>query len=322
MDPGAFLRDLERKPDSLRSLAGSLEDGVSPWPGTAPSRVVMIGMGSSRYAAGAIATRLRAAGIDAVAELSSLQAGTPSGDDVLAVGISASGETEETIEALARHRGASMTVALTNRSGSAIERAADSVVSMLAGDEEGGVACRSFQHTLALLLALEASATGGSHAAVADAVRKAAEASEDLLERRDSWLPPVSDLLAEGTATFTIAPIERLCSAEQSALMWREGPRRTADACESGDWLHVDLYLTKTLDYRALLFAGSRFDPAIMGWVRERGSKVVAVGGYVDGADLTLRYRHDDDPTVALLSEVLVAELLAARWWLERADGP
>ena len=59
-----------------------------------------------------------------------------------------------------------------------------------------------------------------------------------------------------------------------------------------------------------------------MGWMRERGSKVVAVGGDVDGAHLTVRYRHDDDPTVALLSEVLVAELLAARWWLERADGP
>ena len=61
--------------------------------------------------------------------------------------------------------------------------------------------------------------------------------------------------------------------------MLREGPRRLADACESGDWLHVDVYLTKPLDYRALLFAGSRFDPQIMTWVRERGSRVVAVGG-------------------------------------------
>lgn len=323
MDPGAFLRDLERKPEALRGLADTLEEGT-PWPSGVGRRVVMIGIGSSRYAAAVAATRLRASGIDAVAELSSLAAGTPSGDGVLAVGISASGETEETIEALARHRGASMTVALTNRSGSAAERAADSVVSMLAGDEEGGVACRSFQHTLAMLLALEASATGSSVSALVGAVRRAAEASEDLLERRDSWLPPVADLLAESPATFTIAPIERLCSAEQGALMLREGPRRTADACESGDWLHVDVYLTKPLDYHALLFAGSRFDPAIMRWMRERRSTVVAVGGDVDGAELTVRYRHDDDPTVALLSEVLVsevlvAELLAARWWLARA---
>jgi fructoselysine-6-P-deglycase FrlB-like protein len=203
---------------------------------------------------------------------------------------------------------------MTNRDGSAIEGAAGSVVRMLAGEEEGGVACRSFQHTLALLLALEADLTGRGE--VVTAVRRAAEASEDLLDRRDGWLPPVADLLGEGPATFVIAPAERMSSAEQGALMLREGPRRVADACESGDWLHVDVYLTKPLDYRALLFAGSRFDAAIMGWMRERGARVVAVGADVEGADLAVRYRHDDDPTTALLAEVLVAELVAARWWL------
>jgi len=98
--------------------------------------------------------------------------------------------------------------------------------------------------------------------------------------------------------------------------MLREGPRRTADACEAGDWLHVDVYLTKPLEYRALLFAGSRWDPSILDWMRERGSRVVAVGREVEGADRTVRYHHDDDPDVALLVEVLVAELVAARWWL------
>jgi glutamine---fructose-6-phosphate transaminase (isomerizing) len=318
MNPRAFQRDLERKPELLRDLADSLGSG-EPWPRVPTRRIVMIGMGSSRYAAGAVATRMRAAGLDAVAEYASLETGSPPGDGVLAVGISASGGTEETIGALARHRGASDTVALTNRSGSAIERAADSVVSMLAGDEEGGVACRSFQHTLALLLVLEASSTGGAD--VASVVRAAAEASEDLLERRDAWLPAAADLLAEGSATFTIAPAERLSSAEQAALMLREGPRRIADACEAGDWLHVDVYLTKPLEYRALLFAGSRFDPAILDWIRERGSRVVAVGREVEGADRTVRYRHDHDPDVALLAEVLVAELVAARWWLAQ-DAP
>jgi fructoselysine-6-P-deglycase FrlB-like protein len=313
MNPRAFVRDLERKPESLRELADSIEGG-SPWSAERPGRIVMIGMGSSRYAAGVAATRMRAAGLDAVAELASLEEGSPPSDGTLAVGISASGGTEETVEALRRHGGSSATVAMTNREGSAIEGAADSVVRMIAGDEEGGVACRSFQHTLALLLALEADLTGRGD--VVSAVRRAAEASEDLLERRDVWLPPVAELLGEGPVTFAIAPAERLSSAEQGALMLREGPRRVADACESGDWLHVDVYLTKPLDYRALLFAGSRFDAAIMGWMRERGSRVVAVGADVDGADLAVRYRHDDDPTEALLAEVLVAELVAARWWL------
>jgi glucosamine 6-phosphate synthetase-like amidotransferase/phosphosugar isomerase protein len=320
MDPEAFLRDLERKPAALRELAAALDDGIA-WPlRRRVDRVVMIGMGSSRYAARVVATRLRAAGVNAVAEYASLASGTKPGPGVLAVGISASGGTEETIEALARHRGVSGTVALTNRSGSAIERVADDVVAMLAGDEVGGVACRSFQHTLVLLLELEMALTGGERSSVVGAVRRAADASEDLLERRDLWMPAVADLLAEGSSTFTIAPAERMSSAEQGALMLREGPRRAADACEAGDWLHVDVYLTKPLDYRALLFAGSRFDPAIMTWMRDRGARVVSVGAEVDGADLAVRYRHDDDPSAALLAEVLVAELVAARWWLALGD--
>ncbi|MDH4112079.1 MAG: SIS domain-containing protein [Actinomycetota bacterium] len=320
MNPEAFLADLERKPEMLRALADFLDAG-SPWPSVAPTRVVMIGMGSSRYAAGVVATRLRAAGIDACAEYASLERGTPAGSGVLAVGISAGGSTEETIEALAKHRGSSDTVALTNRVGASIERAADSVVPMLAGDEDGGVACRSFQHTLVSLMVLEAALTGGTVASVADVVRRTAAATEDLLDRRDAWLPGVADLLGEGSATFAVAPAERLASAEQGALMFREGPRRTADACEAGDWLHVDVYLTKPLDYRALVFAGSRFDAAIMAWMRDRGARVVAVGRDVGDADVVVRYRHDDEPQVALLTEVLIAELVAARWWTARGDA-
>ncbi len=97
--------------------------------------------------------------------------------------------------------------------------------------------------------------------------------------------------------------------------MLREGPRRTSDACESGDWLHVDVYLTKPLDYRAILFAGSRFDAAIMDWVRERGGRVLAVGGDLPGARRAVRYPGEDVREVALLTEVLVPELVAAAWW-------
>ena len=227
----------------------------------------MIGMGSSRFAAGVAATRMRAAGVDAVGEYAPLEAGTPPGDGVLAIGISASGATEETIEALARHRGSSTTVALTNRSGSAIERAAGAVVPMLAGDEDGGGVP---------IVPTHARPAAGSRprrpgAATSPARCAAPPRRARICSSAGMRGCPVADLLAEGPATFTIAPAERLSSAEQGALMLREGPRRTADACEAGDWLHVDVYLTKPLDYRALLFAGSRSDPAIIAWMRDRG---------------------------------------------------
>lgn len=97
--------------------------------------------------------------------------------------------------------------------------------------------------------------------------------------------------------------------------MLREGPRQQADACESGDWLHVDVYLSKPLDYRALLLAGSRADDAVMTWMRERDAKVLMVGDVHADAARTLRYPYDDEADVALLTDVLVPELVAAERW-------
>jgi glutamine---fructose-6-phosphate transaminase (isomerizing) len=314
-----FLGDLEAKPAALRSLAERLRE--DPWAAVPrePERVVFVGMGSSRFAAMVAAGRLRAAGIDAVAEYASARNGHAGGPGTLAVGISASGRTPETVEALSRLRDAgATTVAVTNLPASPLAEVADAVVDLAAGVEEGGVACRTFQHTLAILLGLETRPRGGHDGRTSRIVARAAEATEDLLERREAWLPEAARLLAATGQAFVLAPNERLSSAEQGALMLREGPRLTADACETGDWLHVDVYLTQPLDYRALLFVGSRFDTDVMGWVSERGSTVVAVGGHVDGARTTIRYAHDDDEEVALLTEVLVPELVAAEVWRRR----
>lgn len=307
-DPDAFLRDLEAKPDALRALARSID--ADPWRAAGRAeRIVMIGMGSSRFAALPVAARLRATGRDVVVERASAAIAAPPGRGTLAIGISASGSTPETVDALARHRdGGSRTVAVTNTAGSALDDVADRHIALEAGEETGGVACRTFQHTIAVLLALlDPSRAKG-------AVRRAADATEDLLDRRSSWLPGAAETLGDAGPVFVLAPEERISSAEQGALMFREGPRRPADACESGDWLHVDVYLTKPLPYRALLFTGSRFDDDVARWIGERGGRLVAVG-----APGGLRYRGDDDPDTALLAETLVAELLAADGWRRRS---
>jgi hypothetical protein len=114
---------------------------------------------------------------------------------------------------------------------------------------------------------------------------------------------------------YVLAPAARWSSAAQSALLVREGPRRPATGCETGDWPHVDVYLTKTLDYRALLLTGSPWDDQALDWLRTRGSTVVAVGADIDGAAAVVRYPGDADPEVARATETLVAELVAARWW-------
>ncbi|HKD98508.1 MAG TPA: iron dicitrate transport regulator FecR, partial [Micromonosporaceae bacterium] len=212
------------------------------------------------------------------------------------------------------YRGISPVVAVTNQADSAVCEGADLVVPMLAGAEAGGLACRTFQHTLALLLALAARVTGRP-ADIAGLVRRAADATTDLLDRRAEWLPRTCELLDGAHGVYALAPAGRISSADQSALMIREGPRRPATGCETGDWAHVDVYLTRTLDYRALLYGGSRYDAQAMEWLTARGSTVVAVGARVPGAAYAVGFRHDHDPDVALLTETLVAELVAAAWW-------
>jgi glutamine---fructose-6-phosphate transaminase (isomerizing) len=321
MRPDGFLADLEAKPAALRRLADRLDDGliddlVAELPTGRLRRVVCTGMGSSRFAARPVMGQLRAAGWDASTEYASAAARFPGGPDTLVIGVSATGGSRETIDALRDRHADTVRLAVTNADGP-LRASADHVLDLHAGAEVGGVACRSFQHTLLVLGAL-ADRLRGLEDATARAVarcRQVAAATEELLATRESWLEPVAEVLAEAPSTFLLAPVERSSSAEQGALMLREGPRRQADACETGDWSHVDVYLAKPLDYRALVFVGSRYEPEALDWLRQRRSRWIAVGGELPGASATVRYPGDDDLEVARATEVLVPELLASRWW-------
>lgn len=304
MSPELFLADLREKPDRLRALdLGSCWDFVRGAPA-----ILLLGMGSSHYAGQVAAARLRAAGIPAVAELASSDLLPRVSAETLVIAVSASAGSVETLDAVQR-LGVPF-VALANKPGQLTEFAARTVW-MQAGEERGGVACRSFQHTLILLLDLVRHLTGGSPLPVSPAI----EAVEHLLTTEDRWRPRLDELLLGPTGTHIVAPAHRISSALQSALMLREGPRLQAAGCESGDWSHVDVYLTKTTDYRMLLLAGSRWDDQLLEWTRQRGSTVVALGREIPGAAYTLRHPHDDNDDVRLLTETLVAELIAARAW-------
>ena len=299
----------------------------TPWTVTIPGRrsvpaaarrLVFLGMGSSHFAGSVAAARLRSRGLDAVAELASsdlLPAPTP---DTVVVAVSASGGSRETVAAAQRYAGRCPVVLLTNSPGADLAGTADVVVPMLAGEETGGVACRSYQHTLALLLALEERLTGAGPDASAT-VRAAAEASADLLARRADWLPGLGELLLGPDGTHVVAPARRLSSALQAALMLREGPRRQAVGSETGDWSHVEVYLTKTTDYRLLIYPGSPWQDELLRWTADRGSTVVCVGADLRQAATCVRYAGDASDDVRLLAEVLVAELLAQAAW---SEGP
>lgn len=317
MKPDGFAADLYRKPEVLQRLAAMLAVR-NPWADVVPQdieRVVLLGMGSSAYAGTVAAARMRARGIVASSELASSQLLPDWGRGTLVVATSASGGSKETLDALDRVPRPAHTVALTNTAGSPITQRCDCVVNLAAEAEVGGVACRSYQHTLVLLLALECHLTGDGTADLATVVGLTADASAYLLDSETDWRFEVSEPLLGSTGIYLAAPADRFCSAQQGALMLREGPRLPAVGCETGDWSHVDVYLTKTTDYRLLVFAGSRWEAQLAEWTTERGSTVVGVGGIVAGAQYNLRYPGDSNDTVRLLAEVLVPELIAARAW-------
>jgi fructoselysine-6-P-deglycase FrlB-like protein len=319
MNPDGFLEDVLAEPATLAHVLETYDRPGSPLDALAARidaarLVVFVGMGSSRFAALTAAAALRARGVAAVAEYASTDAPTAAGHDVLAIGISASGNSEETVEALARHHGISTTVAITNHAtGGKLGEVADEVLLLHAGEERGGVACKTFQATLAVLLR----ATGVPTSALAPAV----DAQAALLDACGSWLDELLALIADTPAIYTIAPAARISSSLQSALMFREGPRIAADSAETGDWLHVDVYLSKYPNYRALLFGGSRYDAGVMTWARERSSSIVAVGRPIDGTVLHIPFAGADDPLTCALVEVSVAELTAATWWARRTDA-
>jgi glucosamine 6-phosphate synthetase-like amidotransferase/phosphosugar isomerase protein len=315
--PDGFAADLLRKPEVLRGLAATLASG-NPWAEVVPrdvERVVLLGMGSSAYAGGVAAARMRARGLVATSELASSRLLPEWGAGTLVVATSASGGSVETLDALGRLPKDARVVALTNTPGSAITERSAAVVDLHAEAEVGGVACRSYQHTLALLMALECHLTGESTDALADSVAASADATAHLLSTESDWRPAISELLLGPSGTHLAAPAHRFCSAQQGALMLREGPRLPAVGCETGDWSHVDVYLTKTTDYRLLVFAGSVWEEQLAQWTTARGSTVVGMGGPVPGAVHELRYPGDTHDDVRLLTEVLVPELIAARAW-------
>jgi glutamine---fructose-6-phosphate transaminase (isomerizing) len=316
MNPDGFLADVLDEPATLARVLDAADVSELRRAIGAARLVVLTGMGSSRFAALTAAARLRAQGVAAVVEYASTDVAARPAPDVLAIGISATGNSAETVAALARHHGTSRTVALTNAPGGGrLAEHADLLMHLNAGEEAGGVACKTFQATLATLLL----AAGID----ADRLRRAAAAQQELLDARGEWLEPLLARLDEdpGRTVYALAAASRISSALQSALMLREGPRVRADAAENGDWSHVDVYLTKHPNYTALMFGGSPYDAEALRWLNERDARVVAVGRAIPGAVQHIPFPHAGDDLVATLVDVTVAELTAATWWRRRLDA-
>ncbi len=322
MELELFLADVEQKPAMLAELGDHYADGVD-WGLDLASveRVILLGMGSSRYAAEFCARSLRTRGVPAWADYSSAAADHVVDENTLVVLISASGRTPETVAAAERVRDRAPTLAMTNSRASPLESLAKSTIDLAAGVESSGAVTRSMGHTIVVLHALSAALTGGSNVSAASLARRGAEASADLLDRRGAWLEQTATLLDGADGVYFLAPAWRMASAAQSALIVREVPRRPAMACETHDWPHVDVYLTSSTRYRAVLFGETAADQEVLRWMNMRGAVAVGVGAEVPGVARAVTYRNAEEPLVALLADSVVAELVAHQWATNHAES-
>ncbi len=305
MDPVKFGEDLARKAD----LAHELSTQKFQWPELSGQSLVFMGMGSSAFAAQSMVTKLQACGCNATFTLSSNPTPPQSSTEKTLIAISATGNSVETNAAFDAASGYKEKIWLTN----AAARGSQSVA-MNAGEESGGVASLSYLATHVALLRLFESL--GCITGLEKSIDLAAVAIADIYSRKDAWLPEMMNHIKSPAGSYYIAPADRLCSAQQSALMMRESPRLPSVPCETGDWSQIDVYLTKTLDYRAILFPGSIWEDQLFKWTQERGSKVLTIGFDHPYATTSLRYKNDSDPLVRLLAETTFAEILAQHLWV------
>ncbi|MCI0889043.1 MAG: glutamine--fructose-6-phosphate transaminase (isomerizing) [Chloroflexi bacterium] len=153
--PSAVLGELPFTSEELRSL----------------SRVVFLGMGTTQYATrvGARMTELLARLPASAEDASEYRYREPVVDEAtLAVGVSQSGETADTLEAMhLAADGGARTLAITNVAGSQADRGADATLLMHAGPEIGVASTKTFVNSM-LVMYLLATHLGHARGALTD----------------------------------------------------------------------------------------------------------------------------------------------------------
>lgn len=286
-----FEADIADSPDAL----GRLLDAWQPIDLGAKGRVAFTGLGSSRFAADVVVPLLRARGRSAWTEIAGDDPSTLPAADLTLIAISASGGTPEVIEAARRHHGRSRVLAVTNRPDSELAAAADHVISLGAGDEAAGIACRTFRASIAVL----ALATGISSV---DDLRSAIAGLSTTLGERPTWAPRLDEGLDGADGIDVLAAGSMLGVAEQAALMLREAPRLPARAVSTTDWLHTGIYLARP-GHRLALFPGAHADAAIETVAARRGTTL-----------MTIPVGHQD-PVIRAIVDSIVIECVAAELW-------
>lgn len=211
---------------------------------SAASSVLLLGCGSSHFGGAIAAELLRRAGVPAVAHVSSdyvLRPPVQPDGDPIALALSRSGETSETLQAIAafRRRHEGPVYALVCRPDSTMARAADVVVAIPEADESAVPQTRSVSAFLLFSILLAASVKGGD--ADTDAVAEVAELARKI-DADEASLWSAARVAASATGRYVIlgsGPGTAL--AQEGALKFTEMGRAPAWAYRALEFRHGPL---------------------------------------------------------------------------------
>lgn len=307
MDKGGFehfmLREIHQQPDAVRHTLAAYESSMnnnreSFLPEQTPDEILLLGCGTSFHAALIGEQLLAPLGIPARAVVASEYRGDtkPRGRG-LAIALTQSGETADTVTAVSRAQKAGYTVlAITNVPESSISRVAQSTFYTKAGPEVAVAATKTFTTQLAALqiLALELSRVGSS-APDTSGLRKLPGTIEQALVMDES-AQAAGRLLARYDNLFIIAKGANVPVAMEGALKFKEVAYLHTEGCPAGELKHGPFALLGPETPVIAIVPSDSDRPRVLNAMREiaaRGSKLVAI---VD----------QDDPEAAALSEAVL----------------
>ncbi|MGR6319866.1 SIS domain-containing protein [Micromonospora soli] len=267
-----YLDGVLAQPDNLRRSAEAVRTALAGPVGAQAAAVarwgslVAFGMGASAHAAAGFAAALRADGLPATAvSAADLHDGVPHGLAAAFLGISQSGRSRETVEALAAAPAARL--ALTNHPDGPLGAAADTVLA-LGCAEDTAVTTLSYTATLQALGLLAERMSGQPRTDW----RLLPDLATQVL-RRDA--EPLVVALAGAACVDVVAAGTRLATAGAAALLLREAAHLPTASFTTREYLHGPLE-TAGPGRSVVLFGAAREVPLALDLARY-GADVVLV---------------------------------------------
>ncbi|MBV8655482.1 MAG: SIS domain-containing protein [Candidatus Eremiobacteraeota bacterium] len=317
-----FEREIFEQPDRWEALARS--DASSALAAALEGDVLLIGSGSSLFAAQLGAIALRRRGIDATAVAATEAPGDHrayQGRTVVA--ISQSGRSTDVLRALDALRPRSV-VALTNTSDSPLGERANVTIDVAAGPERAIPATKSVSCTIAILLTA-ASLRGGDQSRNAAVLVRTAETIRAWLRDSTAAIAVPAARIAHCSGIVILGTDYGVPIAREAALKFKEATYMHAEGFEAGEFRHGSAAMAdpSTAAIGIVDRDGSPIVGAAMRDLAARGALRLVVGTEpIDGIERVGPIVDDPYNTLAALVTVQLLALHIARTRGVDSDAP